>query len=282
MTSRMEARQVVIERGGSRILDAIDCELRAGELLAIIGPNGAGKSTLLSAMAGDLPLTGGEVLLDGEALEQRPASELARRRAVLPQQSSLDFPLTVQEVIALGRTPHQSSPSEDREITAHLLEMLALGALAARPYPRCSGGEQRRTQLGRVLAQLMPLDEESKFLLLDEPTANLDPARALELLDIASKLAERGVGVMAILHDPNLVSRMADRVLVLHQGKLAASGAPKDVLTEELFAEVFELHVERLEPAHLNYPVFVPMRGTTPTVFEHRLFFTPNTREERR
>lgn len=282
MTSRMEAKRVAVERGGVRVLDAVDCELRTGELLAVIGPNGAGKSTFLGAMAGDLPLAEGEVLLDGVALARHSSSELAKKRAVLPQQSSLDFPLTVEEVITLGRTPHGTPLATDRTITAHLLKMLALEPLATRPYPRCSGGEQRRTQLGRVLAQLMPLGDEAKFLLLDEPTASLDPARALELLEIARKLTERGVGVMAILHDPNLVSGMADRVLVLERGKMAALGAPREVLTKELFADVFDLHVERLEHENLDYPVFVPLKGTTPMDFEHRLFFTPTTREERK
>lgn len=280
--STMRAEAISVRRGGQPILRAVDCEIRAGELLAVIGPNGAGKSTLLGAMANDLPISSGELTIDGVSLAAYPPLEMARKRAVLPQQSSLDFPLTVREVIALGRTPHRSSPSEDRAFTAYLIDMFSLGELADRPYTRCSGGEQRRTQLARVLAQLMPLEDGAKFLLLDEPTANLDPARALELLEIAKHLTRRGVGVMAILHDPNLVLRVADRVLVLSDGECVADGAPDEVLTPALFERVFEMRIERLEPEHLPHPVLVPMGGLSELPFDHPLFATPITREKRR
>jgi iron complex transport system ATP-binding protein len=141
--------------------------------------------------------------------------------------------------------------------------MRAVGVehLAARAYPTCSGGERQRVQLARVLAQLLPVTDgarDEKYLLLDEPTAGLDTAHALEALEAARALTTRSVGVMAILHDPNLAARMADRVVVLHRGRVVAAGAPLETLTGELFERAFALQVEILHPEHLDYPVIVP------------------------
>lgn len=220
--------------GGRRIVDALSLRVEPGRLHVLLGPNGAGKSTSLGLLAGDLRPAAGEARLDGRPLQRWPAEALARRRAVMMQRDELRFPFTVREVVALGRLPWQrpDDSSGERAIVEAALAEAGAAALAGRRYPQLSGGERARVQLARALAQIHADagDAAPRYLLLDEPTASLDFAFQHQVMVRLRRLADRGVGVFAILQDPNLVLRHADTVSLLAGGRLLASGSPDTVL----------------------------------------------------
>jgi iron complex transport system ATP-binding protein len=265
--SALEARGVCLELGGEPILTDVDARVACGEVVALLGPNGAGKSTLLSALTGERRPGAGEVWLGGRDVRGMSPRELALARAVLPQHASLTFPLTASQIVRLGRAPHTSSPAEDARVEELSLRLAGVWHLRERAYDTMSGGERQRVQLARVLAQLLPVEGTSRWLLLDEPTASLDPARALDVLELSRELARRGVGVCVVLHDVNLAARYADRVVVMRGGRVLAEGPPADVFTPETFTRAFDMSVEILHDPRLGHPVVVPLRGEDPFVF---------------
>ncbi|HSW12708.1 MAG TPA: heme ABC transporter ATP-binding protein [Solimonas sp.] len=221
-----------------------------GSVHAILGPNGAGKSTLLKLLAGELRPVSGQVQLDGRSLMQWPAAELARRRAVLPQDEQLGFGFLVEEVVALGRLPcPRHPPQQELQLQREVLQAAGALHLWGRRYTSLSGGERRRVQWARVLAQVWePIGEQPRYLLLDEPTANLDLAHQHACLATARDFATRGNGVAVVLHDPNLALVHADFVSLLCQGQLVASGTPKEVLTAENLRQVYGIEAVVLQP----------------------------------
>jgi iron complex transport system ATP-binding protein len=233
----LEARGLTYETSTRRLLDGVDLTIRAGEVVALVGPNGAGKSTLLKLLAGDLVPTGGEVRLDGRLLAGYPARDLAMRRAVLPQQTILQFAFTAREVVEMGRSPHEGRGRDRRRhgelVVAAAMERTETDDLAPRTYPTLSGGEQARVSLARVLAQ------EAPVLLLDEPTAALDLRHQGLVMEVARDLAAAGAAILAVLHDLNLAAVYADRLAILCRGRLAAADAPDRVLTAGLPSAVY-------------------------------------------
>jgi iron complex transport system ATP-binding protein len=234
------ARDVAYAVDGAVLLDGVDLDVRAGEVLAVVGPNGAGKSTLLGVLAGDLEPTRGEVRYDDADVRRLRAGDLARRRAVLLQEHRLSFPFAVADVVRMGRAPWRGTAQEDddeRAVAGALAEAEA-GHLAERRFPSLSGGEKARVAFARVRAQATPV------LLLDEPTAALDVRHQELLLDRAGDRAHAGDAVVAVLHDLTLAAAHADRVAVLAGGRLRALGAPEDVLTASLLTDVYRYPVE--------------------------------------
>jgi iron complex transport system ATP-binding protein len=215
----------------------VDFSVAPGRTVAIVGPNGAGKSTLLKLLTGELAPSAGEIRLDGRPISAWPARELARRRAVLPQSASVSFPFTVAEIVALGAvgTPTRA---EKEALVARALATVELIGFAPRFYQELSGGERQRVQLARVLAQLWS-GGENGYLLLDEPTSNLDLSHQLLTLELARKHAEGGAGVICVLHDLNLAAMAADEIVALKDGRVVASGPPGDTITEALVAELY-------------------------------------------
>jgi iron complex transport system ATP-binding protein len=235
MSSSLVASHVVVERGGTALLNDVSLSLQSGELLAVLGPNGAGKSTLLGAIAGDFPLASGSVAINGRDVTSFAQRELARVRAVLPQQIAISFPFTVREIVAMGRSPWLDANDDDRIAAA--LQRMEVASLAGRTYQTLSVGEQARVSMARVLAQDTPL------LLLDEPTAVLDIGQQERFLAIARSLVDEGRGVIAVLHDLNVAMRFATKVVVLHQGRCVASGDPRSVLTDALLSDVYHQNI---------------------------------------
>lgn len=228
--------------GSKALVESIDLTAEAGKMTVVIGPNGAGKSTLLALAAGDLVPSSGQVSFGGRALVSISDEDLARERAVLRQSSTLDFSFTVLDVVLMGRSPHteRAGLRRDLEVAERCLRALDLEAERDRDFTTLSGGEKARVHLARALAQV-GLGEEGKALLLDEPTAALDPAHQHRALAVAREVASKGLAVLAVVHDPNLASRYADQVVVLSRGRLARAGAPRDVFSVEMFREVFEV-----------------------------------------
>jgi len=251
--------------GAAEVLRGPSLAVAPGEVVAVLGPNGAGKSTLLAVLAGTLRPQQGEAALEGRALADWPPRALALRRAVLPQHSELAFGFPVLEVVLLGRSPHAgaSSRAEDLAIAGACLAEAEVSHLAHRLYTTLSGGERQRVQLARVLAQIDFAQAGSpgrpRYLLLDEPTSSLDLAHQHATLKTARRAAERGIGVLAILHDLNLAAMYADRLVVLSRGSLAAEGTPEDVLTEELVRGTFDLPVHITRHPTRGCPQIVPV-----------------------
>ncbi len=257
----LEAEEIEYAVGRKTLLSGVSLVLNPGELLAVIGPNGAGKSTLLRLLAGETRPSRGAVRLDGRPLDGWNRRALARRRAVLPQSSSLSFPFTVGEVVLLGRAPHTGGVEGalDRAIARHALEAVGMGALAGRAYPSLSGGERQRVHLARVLAQLMraPAQFEPGFLLLDEPVTSLDPRHQHAALALAREFVGQGGGALAILHDVNLAARYADRVIVLANGRLVATGTPAEALSPAVLSPVFEMPFRQVADPNGGPPILL-------------------------
>ena len=243
------AKKVTIERGGRAILRDASLTLTAGELMLVVGPNGAGKSTLMSALAGDERPGVGEVTLNGRPLANYPLDVLAGLRAVVGSPPRLAFNFTVRDVLALGWIHGERyGPEAFALAMASILDACELTALARRTYMTLSGGEKQRAEYARAAMQLWrPVTEAApRWLLLDEPTANLDVAHGVALLESLSARARAGDGVLAVLHDLDLAARFADRVVLLCDGQIVANGVPEEVLTAERLSEVYQtsIHVE--------------------------------------
>ena len=239
-----ELQNATYRIGAKTLVDGVSLCLRPGEVLAVIGANGAGKTTLLRLLSGELRPTEGAVWLDGRALASSDAEMLARRRAVLPQQSTLTFGFTAMEVVLLGRTPHRTRHVHDLDVARRAMQAAGVTHLAERSYPTLSGGEQQRVHLARALAQIWDAPEDGhRYLLLDEPTASLDLAHQHGVLRTARRCARAGVGVLAVLHDLNLAAQHADRIAVLCRGRLLAEGPPEAVLTPEIIRRAFDISV---------------------------------------
>lgn len=261
----LSAEHVSVIAGGQRILNDASLDLQPGEIVALLGPNGAGKSTLLSALSGALRPKSGRVTLDGADIHAAEPVALARRRAVLSQHQGAAFPFQCLDIVLLGRDPHGGSRYNplDMAITEQALAEADAAELAHRDYATLSGGERQRIHLARVLAQIWPAPESSerRYLLLDEPTNNLDLAHQQRLLSTARRMARAGIGVLAILHDPNLAAMAADRIVLMRAGGIHAEGPPATVLTKSHMSAVFGIET-RVIPGHgSSCPVILPMQA---------------------
>jgi iron complex transport system ATP-binding protein len=240
----LRADRLGVRVGAATLIDAVTLAARPGEVLALIGPSGAGKTTLLRVWSGELRPTAGAVTLAGVPLAAIEPRALARARAVLPQQTALRFPLTALEVVLLGRLPHPSrgESAADLEIAGAALALAEADHLAARLAPTLSGGEQQRVQLARAFAQIWePTPAQPlRVLLLDEPTASLDPGHAARILGRVRRFARATrTAVVVAIHDLNAGARCADRVALLDRGHVVAHGRPAEVLTPERLSRCF-------------------------------------------
>ncbi|MFJ4155145.1 heme ABC transporter ATP-binding protein [Pseudomonas sp. NPDC089752] len=231
-----------LRRGSNEVLHDIHLQLHPGQVIGVLGPNGAGKSSLLGVLCGELAPSQGRVTLRDRPLADWAGPERARRLAVLPQISSLGFSFRVEEVVGMGRMPHDSGQVRDAEIVEQALRAADAWHLLGRSYLALSGGERQRVHLARVLAQLWP-GEEGTTLLLDEPTSMLDPLHQHTTLQAVRSFADRGAAVLVILHDLNLAARYCDRILLLEQGRCHALASPQQVLTPEALKAVFGIDV---------------------------------------
>ena len=267
----LEARDVSVSANGVRLLQNVSLAAASGRVIVLIGPNGAGKSTLVRVLSGELAPSHGLALLDGRALHTYSPAALAARRAVVPQASVLAFPFTALEVAMLGITvPGFGLPSSAaRETALEALEAVGMAELAGRLYVHLSGGERQRVHVARALCQLSaptPLPGEGRCLLLDEPTANLDFAHQTLVLEALRQQAERGTAVLAVMHDLNLAAALADEMVLLVRGQVAAAGPAERVLRDELLSSAYRCPVftnrtpDAARPFVLPPAIFVPHR----------------------
>jgi len=263
MTGRPEAApgtldidgvSVVVD--GTPLVNQVSLTVSAGEMVGLVGPNGAGKSTLLRTVYRALRPTSGRVLLDGTDVWRMPGKRLARHLAAVLQEHAGDFELTVYEVVAMGRTPHKrpfaGDDADDRAIVTAALSELDAADLAEAPFERLSGGEKQRVLIARALAQ------RAGTMVLDEPTNHLDLRHQLDALRLVRRL---GVTAVVALHDLNLAASFCDRLCVMEAGRVVADGAPRDVLTPALLADVYRVEADVIEHPRTGLPQVTLLSG---------------------
>lgn len=233
------AQNVRVAARDKVILDDVSIAVPRGEIVCVIGPNGAGKSTLLKVLAGERRPDRGTVTLDEASLESFDAKALSTRRAVLPQSVNVAFPFNANEIVTLG-LPQRVLRSEGQRLIARALHAVDMSALASRSYETLSGGERQRIQLARVLVQLWGNGGDG-YLLLDEPTSSLDLPHQLLALKLARTHVAGGGGVLAIIHDVNLAIMAADEIVALKGGKVIASGAPAEIVSDALIRDLYDV-----------------------------------------
>jgi len=250
---------VSYSRCGRNLVSDVSHVLTPAKLTVLLGANGAGKSSLVRLMSGEWTPASGEVHWNGTPLSRLSSKISAQRRAVVSQQHTSTFAFRVIDLILMGRLPHtRFTDCSDMDIACEALELVGLSGYADRRVNTLSGGEQQRAHLARALAQLHEARKSrSGILLLDEPTAHLDMGHQQRALQLARRLAGEGLTVMAVLHDVNLAAAYADQILLMHQGRLVASGSVLPVLTNPILSEVLQVDFEIL-PHPDGRPVFVP------------------------
>lgn len=252
----IETDAVSVVLAGRRIVDNVGFAAHRGEVHALIGPNGAGKSTLLAALAGDQAVSEGRVLVGGRPLAEWTLRALARERSVLLQQGTVFFPFTVRQVVEMGRRPWLRTDREDDDdaVVAESLRLTDLADFGERRLPSLSGGERGRAAFARTLAQ------QAGILLLDEPTAALDLGHQEGLLQIARDRATAGDAVVVVLHDLTLAAAWADRITLLDNGRVSATGTPVEVLTSARLSAVYRHPVEVLRHPTTGAAIVLPVR----------------------
>lgn len=232
-----------VTRGTRRAVEGASFEITQGELTGLIGPNGAGKSSLLSALAGVLPYDGA-IEIAGQDAQQISPRDRAKHIAYLPQERRIDWPVTVERLVMLGRLPHlgpfRGHTQEDEAAVTRALTAVDALHLKDRIATRLSGGEMGRVLMARALAV------ETLFLLADEPVAALDPAHRLMTMERLKAHAAQN-GVLVVLHDLGLAARFCDRLIVMQEGRIVAEGKPADILTDQLLADVYGITALREE-----------------------------------
>lgn len=258
---RLEVRSLGVELGGVDVLAGVTLAVEPGGWLTVLGPNGAGKSTFLRAVAGVVAARG-SVWSDGEELHRLGRRARARRVALVPQEPTFPPSMTVGAYALLGRTAHLGLLGRERRadlaVVEEVLERLGLRSLADRPVAALSGGERQRVAIARALAQ------DASLLLLDEPTSSLDVGHQLEVLELVDELRrERGLTVVAAMHDLTLAAQFADAVALLEAGRLVMAGTPEDVLTERTLSRYYRAKVRVVRDGDLL--LVVPDRRGGPT-----------------
>jgi len=238
-------------------LDSVTLVVPRGTFYAVLGPNGSGKSTLLRALLGMVPHAGGQAHVFGRLVSDWDRRALAREAGVVTQSESMAFPLTVRELVAMGRYPYlgalQSETLTDREAISEAMRLCDLESLEQRFLSTLSGGEIQRTRVARALAQ------EPNVLMLDEPTASLDVRHEMEILELLRASADRGMTIFLITHHLDLAARFADRMLLLDRGKVAAEGRPRDVLQEETLQHVYGWPISVSDDPATGIPRMTPL-----------------------
>ena len=251
---------LVCRIGNRPIIDHISTVFEAGLLHVIVGPNGSGKSTFLKAFSGELTPESGTIRYDDVLLAHTHKTELARRRAVMSQLPELHFPLSVDEIVMMGRYPHFSfQPSKkDRDICQEAMNRLSVHSLSGRDYLTLSGGERQRVQFARALAQVWePPEKGSRYLFLDEPVSSLDIHYQHQFLQLIRSLVRENIVLIAVLHDLNLALQYADRMIFLKEGRVAAEGTTPGIVSPSLIREVFDIAAHVMENPYGRSPVIV-------------------------
>ena len=238
--TELNSKNLTVEGRTGLILDSVAVKLGPGELLGLIGPNGAGKTTLLRCLLGLLKPTSGEINLDGKSLGTWKRKDIAKRIGYLPQGAPCHWPMTVEKIVKLGRTPHQSTilaaDSESEELVEGALQITRTTHLRHRVVTSLSGGERTLVMIARCLVS------RSGLLLADEPVTGLDPRHQIEIIEALLSSVTKDAGVLMVLHDLSLAAKYCTRLILLHEGRVADEGHPTSVLTSKNLADVYGIN----------------------------------------
>jgi iron complex transport system ATP-binding protein len=252
----IEVESVSYSVGTKTIVDSVSLGVQKGELVAVIGPNGAGKSSMVGLIAGDLRPDSGAARVGGMDSQTTAPGQMARQRAVMPQQTAIRFPFTAHEVALMGRHPYlgkwRSPSARDFDVVEKAMRETEVWHLRDRIYNTLSGGEQRRTALARAFAQ------DTAAIVLDEPTSALDIGHQELVMSRCRAKADEGRAVLMVLHDLNVAAAYADRIAVMKDGRLAACGPPREVIRSGLIGEVFGHPVVVFDHPCSGCPVALP------------------------
>jgi iron complex transport system ATP-binding protein len=258
--SGIEATDIAFGYTEQPLFDGLNVTVDKGEFVGLVGPNGSGKTTFLNLLSRVLKPSRGWIGVDGSDLESYSARALARKMAVVPQESTIIFPFSVAEVVLMGRAPHLESileSDEDFEIATEAMKMTGVEHLASRAVTHLSGGERQGVIIARALAQ------RPSILLLDEPTAFLDIKHQVDIYDILTNLnRERGMTIVAVSHDLNLASHYCQRVLVFKEGRLMFDGPPQEAITADTICDVYGTQVIVRTDSQTGRPYVLPIRST--------------------
>jgi ABC-type cobalamin/Fe3+-siderophores transport system ATPase subunit len=242
-------------------VDGVTFEAEPGRLTALAGPNGSGKSSIVRALIGRAAIARGSVAIAGTDVASLSLAQLAMLAAIVPQREDTAFPISVREYIALGRYPHlglwRAPSSRDENAVVNALRQAGVFELADRDTDALSGGEWQRVRIARALAQ------ETRVLVLDEPTTFLDVAHEMAIFELLSSLAKSGMTVLLVSHQLNLVARFADTIVVLNRGKIAAQGRPSDVMRADTLEAIYGWPVVITRDPAVGAPALVPLRRPT-------------------
>ena len=233
---KIEIENLSFSYGRRKVLNGVDMVAQPSQVTCVVGPNGSGKSTLVKCIEALVTPSGGTVLLGGRDPRNMTRSDIARRIGYVPQRFHLAFPMSVFDLVLMGRRPHVSwkSSAKDMDIVIDTLVQMGLEEVAMRPFQRLSGGQQQRVMVARALAQ------QPECMLLDEPTSALDIAHQLDLMDTVSFYArEKGLSVFMVMHDLNLAARYADSIAMMKGGRVYVQGEPERVLTRQNLSAVY-------------------------------------------
>ena len=258
VTSRLRGDQLTLAYGKKTIAESLSVTIPDGHFTAIIGPNGCGKSTLLRTLSRLMTPTSGHVYLDGEQIQRYASKEVAKRIGLLAQNATTPGDITVQELVARGRYPHQPLftrwRKEDEEAVSRAMKATGITDLALQSVDTLSGGQRQRAWIAMVLAQ------ETAIMLLDEPTTWLDISHQIDLLELLSELnQEKGYTLAAVLHDLNQACRYATHLIALRDGKIVAEGAPKEIVNAALIEEIYGLRCTIIDDPVAHTPLVVPL-----------------------
>lgn len=255
----IDVRDLVVSRGGERILDGVSVSVDRGELVGLVGPNGAGKTTLIAACNGTLAFERGSILLDGHERTTLSQREVARLVATVPQETNTAFEFDVETVVEMGRTAYVSrfgtTTADDRAAVRRAMERAGVTEFADRSVTTLSGGERQRVLFARALAA------ETPALLLDEPTASLDINHQLRTLELVREAVDDGKAALAAIHDLNLAARVCDRLVLLANGRVRATGSPREVLSTDAIDEAFGVRTAVNDDPAVGSPMVTALRS---------------------
>lgn len=256
--ARLRGEALTLAYGKKTIAESLNVTIPDGHFTAIIGPNGCGKSTLLRTLSRLMTPTHGHVYLDGEEIQRYASKEVARRIGLLAQNATTPSDISVQELVARGRYPHQPLftrwRQEDEDAVQRAMQATGIVELASQSVDTLSGGQRQRAWIAMVLAQ------DTAIMLLDEPTTWLDISHQIDLLELLSELnRERGFTLAAVLHDLNQACRYATHLIALREGKIVAEGAPQEIVTAELIEAVYGLRCMIIDDPVAHTPLVVPL-----------------------
>jgi iron complex transport system ATP-binding protein len=253
----LQTESLTLAYDQAAIIKSLSLKLPDNCVTSLVGPNGCGKSTLLRGLARLLKPKGGSIYLDGRSITSLPARELARQLGILPQSPVAPEGITVRELAAQGRYPHQrwfeQWSEEDERMTHWALELTRMTSLSAHPVDALSGGQRQRAWIAMTLAQ------NTQVILLDEPTTFLDIAHQIEVLNLLKQLnRSEGRTIVMVLHDLNLAARYADHVIAVSAGRVVASGSPQEVITVEIVRSVFNVEADIVPDPRTGVPLCIP------------------------